>query len=450
MNMQLKNVGIFALLIAIVVIATIIEGNFVAAANLKTLIRDTSLYGLISIGVAMVIITGGIDLSIGSLIALCGVMMVQVIDVHYERDQASFEIAEIVRRSDADPKDPIEALSEETPDAETWFRIAESAEGQVGSIRNGDRLIYRGVLGESKIYLSGIAMGEITGQESSVWVASSDPARSVRQGISVQVDRITYTHPLVACLIVLAAGAFLGLVHGLLVTRAHLQPFVVTLCGLLIYRGLARVWTGDDQVGLGSALADFKSMVTGCVFEFPLPLVSRLSGASDSWTQWTWIEFPFTGLLLAVVALLAWLFLQHSVAGRHLLASGENEQAARYSGVRTTRLITFAYVVSGFLAALTGILFLLEWNSVQPGSSGSFYELYAIAAAVLGGCSLRGGRGAVIGVIAGAAVMRCLYKAIVVLGIDQQWEMVIIGGALLASVMLDEVMRRYSVWQHSR
>lgn len=444
--MQLKNVGIFALLVLIVVIATIIEGNFVAAANLKTLIRDTSLYGLISIGAAMVIITGGIDLSIGSMTALCGVMMVQVIDVRYERHESNFQIAEIVRRNDEVPKVPIETLTEQTPDAETWFRL----DASIGRVRSGDRLIYRGVLGESKLYLSGIAMAEITGRESSVWVASSDPARSIRPGTSVQIDRIAYTPPLIACGIVLLAGAFLGLVHGLLVTRAHLQPFVVTLCGLLIYRGLARVWTGDDQVGLGSALADFKSVLTGNVFEFPLPLVSRLSGASDSWTQWTWIEFPFTGLMLVLVALVAWFFLQHSVAGRHLLASGENEQAALYSGVRTNRLITSAYVVSGFLSALTGILFLLEWNSVQPGSSGNFYELYAIAAAVLGGCSLRGGRGAVLGVIAGAAVMRCLYKAIVVLGIDQQWEMVIIGGALLSSVMLDEVMRRYASWQRAK
>lgn len=449
--MQFKNIGIFALLLAIVVIATWLEGNFVAAANLKTLIRDTSLYGLISIGVAMVIITGGIDLSIGSMIALCGVMMVQVINVRYERDDTSFSIAEIVRRVDSQgvdsqPKVSIEDLSRQTPDAETWFRL----DAEVGRVHNGDRLIYRGVIGESKIYLSGVASIEATGQDSSMWVASSDPARSVRKGMSVQLDRIAYTHPLLACSIVLAAGAFLGLMHGLLITRANLQPFVVTLCGLLIYRGLARVWTGDDQVGLGSALAEFKSMITGNVFEFPLPLVSRLSGASESWGDWIWIPFPFTGLLLAIVATIAWLFLQHSVAGRHLLASGENEQAARYSGVRTSRLITMAYVISGFLSALAGILFLMEWNSVQPGSSGNFYELYAIAAAVLGGCSLRGGRGAVLGVIAGAAVMRCLYKAIVVLGIDQQWEMVIIGAALLASVMVDELMRRYSHWNATR
>ena len=126
-----------------------------------------------------------------------------------------------------------------------------------------------------------------------------------------------------------------------------------------------------------------------------------------------------------------------------MLATGENEQAARYSGVATHRLIRLAYLVSGLLAGLAGILFTLEWNSVQPGSTGNFYELYAIAAAVLGGCSLRGGRGAILGVIAGAAVMRSLYKAIVVLGIPQEWEMVIIGVALLSSVLLDESVRLY-------
>ena len=150
-----------------------------------------------------------------------------------------------------------------------------------------------------------------------------------------------------------------------------------------------------------------------------------------------------TGVLLAIVAVIAWLFLNRTVWGRHLLATGENEQAARYSGVATAKLITFAYVVCGLLSGLAGILFMLEWNSIQPGSSGSFYELYAIAAAVLGGCSLRGGRGAIIGVIAGAAVMRCLYKAIVVLGIPQEWEMVIIGAALLLSVLVDEAVRVY-------
>lgn len=432
--MHRKNIGIFALLAVIVLVATLMEGNFVAAANLKTLIRDTSLYGLISIGVAAVIITGGIDLSIGSLIALCGVMMVSMINVHYVRDQTEHEVVSLVR---AEAKEP---LSERFPAAATLIELRPPPAG----IRGGDRLVYQGVLGESTVYLLG-AEDENRGR-----FATSDPARRLTAQVTVQVDRIAYNSPLLVIGAVLVLGALIGAIHGLLITRAHLQPFVVTLCGLLIYRGLARVWTGDDQVGLGSALVGFKAIATGAAFEFPLPLVARLSGDSDSWGDWTWIEFPVTGVLLLVVAAAAWFFLQHTVAGRHLLAVGENEQAARFSGVRTDRLIVLAYVISGTLAALAGVLFLLEWNSVQPGSSGNFYELYAIAAAVLGGCSLRGGRGAVFGVIAGAAVMRCLYKAIVVLGIEQQWEMVIIGAALLASVLFDEVMGRWRVWKLRR
>ncbi len=265
--------------------------------------------------------------------------------------------------------------------------------------------------------------------------------------MKVTLSRIRYTSPWVACSVVLMFAALVGLLHGVLITKLHLQPFVVTLCGLLVYRGLARVWTGDDQVGLLSALSDFKRVITGAAFELPIPLIGRISGAGDSPSGWVWIDFPVTGVLLGMVAIAAWLFLNRTIWGRYLLATGENEQAARFSGVRTDTMVILAYVVCSLLAGLAGILFTLEWNSVQPNSSGTFYELYAIAAAVLGGCSLRGGRGAVLGVIAGAAVMRCLYKAIIVLGIPQQWEMVIIGAALLMSVMTDEAVRRYQSYR---
>ena len=419
--MQLKNIGIFALLIAIIVIASLKNGNFVAPANLKTLIRDTSLYGLISIGVAMVIITGGIDLSIGSMIALCGVMLVQVINVHYVPSDFQSTIAEVQSGQDGKLGSPALRLADPPPD-----------------LRDGDRLTYRSTTGSSSLNVRSVL--QIDDQR---WVRTYGNLRTIRPGTTVGLETIAYTHPLLACSLVLAFAALLGWLHGALITKANLQPFVVTLCGLLIYRGLARVWTGDDQIGLGSALADFKSTVTGAAFQFPLPGIGKISGNSESFADLVWIDFPVTGVLLAVVATGAWLFLNRTVWGRHLLATGENEQAARYSGVSTSKLITLSYVVCGFLSGLAGILFILEWNSVQPGSSGSFYELYAIAAAVLGGCSLRGGRGAVIGVIAGAAVMRCLYKAIVVLQIPQEWEMVIIGAALLMSVLFDEAIRRY-------
>ena len=419
--MNYKNIGIFALLVVIIVVATCINGNFVAPANIKTLIRDTSLYGLISIGVAMVIITGGIDLSIGSMIALCGVLLVGVMNVRYEPVEFESKIVAV----QLDPQLPLQRQA---------VRLAQDP----AEILDGDRLVYRGTTGQSRINL--FRRVEIDGE---VWIEARDSVRKNYQGISVKLEKIRYTSPIVACGLVLGFAGLIGLLHGILITRVNLQPFVVTLCGLLIYRGAARVCTGDDQVGLGSALGQFKSTMTGSAFSFPLPVIGWISGDSEFITDVVWIEFPATGVLLAVVAVLGWFFLNRTVWGRHLLATGENEQAARFSGVATRRLTTLAYVVCGLLAGLAGILFTLEWNSVQPGSSGNFYELYAIAAAVLGGCSLRGGRGAILGVIAGAAVMRCLYKAIVVLEIPQEWEMVIIGAALLASVVFDEVLRAY-------
>ncbi len=420
--MHLKNIGIFVLLLAIIVIATLINGTFVDPANLKTLVRDTSLYGLISIGVAMVIMTGGIDLSIGSVIALCGVMLVQVINIRYQKTSFETHIAD--------------TRSEKTADGGWQYYVL--LENPPPSLRDGDRLVYRSTTGESSINLVGLDISS-----GSSWIVSRDSLRLIRKGMKVRLDEIQYTPPLIACGVVLVFAALLGLLHGLLITKLNLQPFVVTLCGLLVYRGAARVWTGDDQVGLLGALSQFKSVVTGAAFELPIPFIGKISGATDSAWGVVWIDFPVTGVLLVVVAIGAWMLLGRTIWGRYLLATGENEQAARYSGVPTGSVVVASYVACSLMAGLAGILFTLEWNSVQPNSSGAFYELYAIAAAVLGGCSLRGGRGAVFGVIAGAAVMRCLYKAIVVLGIPQQWEMVIIGVALLQSVIVDEAARRY-------
>jgi len=428
---RFKNLGIFLLLIAIVVVTSSIEGSFAAPANLRSIIRDTGLYGLISIGVAMVIITGGIDLSIGSLVALSGVLLVQVVDIRLEPTEFESKIVEI--RADA-----------VAPLAGAALRLADP----LPDIRAGDQLTFASTSGRSAVVIRRVVEvpadpTRSTPGETLTFIELRDRLQLLRPGVTVRLDRVTHTNPYLACLIVLTISATIGLIHGLLVTWGRLQPFVVTLCGLLIYRGIARVLTGDNQIGLLGALTDFKALFTGSVFRIPLPLVSRISGEADSWATIAWVDFPVSGLILVVVAAVGWIFLNRSVWGRHLLATGENERAARYSGVNTSALVVLAYVTCSTLAGLTGILFTLELNSVQPASSGSFYELYAIAAAVLGGCSLRGGRGAVLSVIAGAAVMRCLYKAIVVLGISQEWEMVIIGVALLAAVSVDELVARW-------
>jgi len=425
---RFKNLGIFLLLIAIIVVTSTIEGSFAAPANLRAIVRDTGLYGLISIGVALVIITGGIDLSIGSLVALSGVLLVQVVDIRTVA--TDFESRIVETRPDA--REPFEGPA---------LRLADP----LPDIRPGDQLSFISTAGRSSVVIRRVVTiaDAAAPTQDATFIELRDRLQLLRPGVTVRLDRLTHTNPYFACGLVLAISAAIGLIHGLLVTWGRLQPFVVTLCGLLIYRGIARVLTGDNQIGLLGALTDFKATFTGSVFRIPLPLVSRISGQSASWTEVAWVDFPISGLILVFVAGACWIFLNRTVWGRHLLATGENERAARYSGVNTSALVVFAYVACSTLAGLTGILFTLELNSVQPGSSGSFYELYAIAAAVLGGCSLRGGRGAVLSVIAGAAVMRCLYKAIVVLGISQEWEMVIIGIALLAAVSVDELIARW-------
>lgn len=157
---------------------------------------------------------------------------------------------------------------------------------------------------------------------------------------------------------------------------------------------------------------------------------------------WQWIAIPIPGILLLVLAIVAWLLLTRTLFGRYLLALGNNQQAAKFSGIRTDRMVIAAYVICSAMAGLSGILFTFDLNSVEPSSTGNVYELYAIAAAVLGGCSLRGGSGSIVGVVVGTAVMRALYLSIEALSIPKPYEFVIIGLALLLAVLADEVILR--------
>ena len=151
---------------------------------------------------------------------------------------------------------------------------------------------------------------------------------------------------------------------------------------------------------------------------------------------------PAPLIVLTVMAVAASVFLNQTIYGRYLLALGNNEEAARFSGINTDRMIILAYVLCSLAAGLGGILFALDTNSIQPSSHGNFYELYAIAAAVLGGCSLRGGEGTILGVVIGAAVMRVLYNSINLIGIPSQLEFAIIGLVILLGVVADEVVKR--------
>src|SRR6202043_3523213 len=126
-----------------------------------------------------------------------------------------------------------------------------------------------------------------------------------------------------------------------------------------------------------------------------------------------------------------WVVLHRSVYGRHLFAVGRNEEAARYSGVNSQRIIASAYIVSGALAGIAGLLLAFYTNSISPADHGNSYELYGIAAAVLGGCSLRGGEGSIIGILIGAALLQVLQNLVNLLGIPSSLNFAVMGGGSL-------------------
>ncbi len=225
----------------------------------------------------------------------------------------------------------------------------------------------------------------------------------------------------IALIIVLILGILLGLAHALLITRLKMPPFVVTLCGLLIYRGVARGYTGDATAGF-----PFGSTYPGLDF-----FTARIYGV------------PTSLLLLVVVAVIAWVVLHRSVFGRYLFAVGKNEEAARFSGIRTNLVIGAAYVICAALTALSAVFFAMYTRSVSPSSQANFYELYAIAAAVLGGFSLRGGEGSIIGVVLGAILLQILQNLVNLLGIPSSLNFAVMGTVILIGVLVDQQLGAY-------
>lgn len=225
----------------------------------------------------------------------------------------------------------------------------------------------------------------------------------------------------IAALIVLALGLVLGLAHGLLITKLRMQPFVVTLCGLLIYRGASRGYTADATAGF-----PFGSTYPGLDF-----FVARPWG------------IPTSVIVLAIVAIISWFVLHRSVFGRYLYAVGKNEEAAKFSGIRTNVVITAAYVICAGLTAIAAIFFAMYTRSVSPSSHANFYELYAIAAAVLGGFSLRGGEGSIVGVILGTILLQILQNLVNLLGIPSSLNFAVMGTVILVGVLVDQQWGHY-------
>jgi ribose transport system permease protein len=223
-----------------------------------------------------------------------------------------------------------------------------------------------------------------------------------------------------AVLFALAVPMILGLAHGVLITQFKMQPFIVTLCGLLIYRGVARFTSNDMTKGFGDA-GGFQTL--------------------QRWATGAFCGLPAPFIYLIVISVVMWLVLHRSVYGRYLFAVGRNEEATRFSGVNTKLVIGSAYVLAGLLTGISGILFAFYTNDVSPSTQGNFYELYGIAAAVLGGCSLRGGEGSILGILIGTTLLLVLQNLVNLLNIPSSLNFAVMGGVVLVGVLADELIK---------
>jgi erythritol transport system permease protein len=310
----------FFALILIVVVFSFLSPNYFRLANFLTMANHVAIYGLLSIGMLLVILNGGIDLSVGSVLALCGVV--------------------------------------------------------AGALMQGVRLDWAGV--------------------------------------------ILYPPVWAVVVITCVFGAFVGAINGILIAWLKVPAFVATLGTLYVARGVALLMTnGLTYNNLGGR--------------------PELGNTGFDWLGFNRIGgVPIGVIVLAVVAVLCHLTLTRTAFGRWLYASGGNERAAELSGVPTKGVKIAVYVLSGVAAAVAGLVLSSQLTSAGP-TAGTTYELTAIAAVVIGGASLNGGRGTVGGTMLGAFVIGFLSDGLVIVGVSAYWQTVFTGAVIVLAVLLNSI-----------
>lgn len=311
-------VGLLLLLIAVNV-AT--HGDFLAPGNLLNVLRQIAVNAILATGQTFVIITAGIDLSVGSLVALTGVLMA----------------------------------------------------GTLGGIHTA-------------------------------WVAF-----------------------IVAIVVGIGVGGVAGAINGTPVVKFGLPPFITTLAMMLMARGLAFMYTNGAPIEIDNNA--FDNLGTGLLF----PTLGRLVHIPG-------IPVPIVIMLATVIA--ASYVLGQTRFGRYVYAIGGNEEAARLSGIAVGRVKLGVYIISGSLAGLASLLLAARLNSGIP-QSGLGYELQCIAAVVVGGTSLMGGRGSIGGTFVGALLIGVLYNVMNLLNVQSYAQEVVLGAVILVAVLLDELRKRY-------
>ena len=225
---------------------------------------------------------------------------------------------------------------------------------------------------------------------------------------------------IVALIISIIIGLIFGLANGLLITKAKINPFVTTLATQMIAVGLGSIFTKVQTVN------------------YPL------RDAADGWYKSIFKlgnGFPIGIIVIAIVAILMSGILRKTKFGRYLLAIGSNEEAARLSGINTEKFIMLSFVLCGFFAGLAGIAYAATYTTIMPGE-GVGFELDAIAASVIGGSSLAGGKATILGTIIGVFIMTVLKVGLPFIGLQSHYQILITGIVLLIAVYLDVIRNR--------
>jgi ribose transport system permease protein len=304
-------------LLLMVVVMMLLSDKFMTVDNFWNVMRQISVNVCISVGMTLVILTGGIDLSVGSILAFCGAV-------------------------------------------------------SAGLYRNGIQVQ------EFDLFIGFTLLGAI--------------------------------------LVGIGAGAILGGFNGIMITRFKVPPFVATLAMLTMARGLTLLWTGGFPItGLGDS---FTFYGTGWFLGIPMPV---------------WIS--------AIIVILAVVLAVKTRLGRYIYAVGGNEKASILSGLNIKKIKIIVYIIAGALAAVGGLIVTARLDSAQP-NAGMGYELDSIAAVVIGGTSLSGGRGSIMGTVQGALIIGVLNNGLVLLNVSPFWQQVIKGLVILIAVIIDRISNK--------
>jgi ribose transport system permease protein len=300
-NSLMKYKSLFGLALLCLIIS-VIAPRFLTVNNLRNVMTQVSVNAVIAAGMTFVILTGGIDLSVGSILAVCGA------------------IAAVITKS------------------------------------------------TGNVFLAVIAA--------------------------------------------LIAGALIGLINGLIISKGKIQAFIATLATMTVFRGVTYVYTNGTPVsGLGQ---DFTVLGNDKILGMPIPVLVMILIFAASYYILTQIRY-----------------------GRYVYALGGNEDSARLSGINTQKIKTMVYVLSGIMAAISGIIVTSRIGSASP-NAGSGFELDAIAAVVLGGTSLSGGEGSIIGTIIGAIIIGVLNNGLNLMNVSPFYQLIVKGLVILLAVMLDK------------